>query len=369
MERRVAAASSILLSFCLLLGSCSEVSEAENQTEFREQDEAPILPKMPVAVAEVRREDVTETLDLTGTVRPWDAFSISSEIMGTVVAIHCDEGDWIAKGDLLLELDRRKLELQLKSRKADLQRAQVELEFASKRLQRGNALLAKGAISQSDVDTLDEGVELAISKVEVSKLAVESTEEDLLDTRIFAPTAGQISRRHVSLGEAVNPAAVLFELIQLQPIKVITEITEPYLADVRTAQKVDLEFDAFPGKPFSGSVYKVQPVANVDSGAFPLEIRLPNQDQRLQAGMIARVRLRGKVFDEVLVVPLESVVNTQGKNYVFVVTGGLAYRKLVEVKERVGNLAIVDADLEPGQRVVVRGNTNLTDGTPVELDV
>jgi membrane fusion protein (multidrug efflux system) len=368
MVKRVTVAASILLTFALLFGSCSE-GEPVGQVPPDETVSAPVVLKMPVDVAEVRREDVTETLELTGTVKPWDDFSVSSEIMGTVVAVHGDEGDWVAKGDLLLELDRRKLELQLKSRKADLKRSEVELGFARKRLERGNALLEKGAISQSDVDTLDEGVELAVSMVEVSKLAVESTEEDLLDTKIYAPAEGQISRRHVSLGETINPAAMLFELIQLQPIKVVTEITEPYLAEVTSAQKVDLQFDAFPAEAFSGSVYKIQPVASVESGSFPLEIRISNQLRRLQAGMIARIQLRGKVFDQVLVVPLESVVNSQGEDYVFVVVEGLAHKRVVDVQERVGGLAIVDADLEPGQKVVIRGNINLTDGTPVELDV
>ena len=100
-----------------------------------------------------------------------------------------------------------------------------------------------------------------------------------------------------------------------------------------------------------------------------MAIRVGNARRRLQAGMIARVSLRGKVFTDALVVPLESVVNLDGENFVFVVSEGRAQRREISVRERIGDRAIVDADLAPGEKVVIRGNSNLTDGTPIELIV
>ncbi|MGW8181183.1 MAG: efflux RND transporter periplasmic adaptor subunit [bacterium] len=320
-------------------------------------------------MAAVKVEDVTETLELTGTVEPWDEFSISSEIRGTVVTIHRDEGDWVKKGDLLLELDKSKLELQLKTRKADLRRAEVELDFSRKRLDRAQALLEKGAISQSDVDNLEEQVNLSDSSLEMARLAIESVEEDLTDTQLFAPATGQISHRFVSLGATVNPAAVLFNLIQLEPIKVLTEITEPYIAEIRAGQPVELQFDAFKDEKFVGRVHKIQPVATAESRAFPLEISLGNSRRRIQAGMVARISLRGKVYANALVVPLESVVNVEGNDFVFVVEEGRAHRRPIGIQERIGDWAIIDAGVAPGEKVVIRGSSNLTDGTQVELIV
>jgi len=359
----------LILSIPVFQGSCTTSSEVEAGLEEASSLEPVAVPKMPVRVAEVQRENLTDTLELTGMVKPWDEFSVSSEIMGTVVAIHREEGDWVSKGDLLLELDRKKLELQLRSRKADLRRGEVELEFARKHLERAQTLLEKGAISESDVDELEERVSLAESSIELSKLAVDSVEENLEDTQLFSPATGQVSRRLVSLGETVNPASVLFRLIQLEPIKVLTEITEPYLVNIRPSQQVQIRFDAFRDEPFVGLVHKIQPVATVESGAFPLEIRLGNARRRLQSGMIARISLTGKVFVDALVIPLESVVNNEGMNFVFVVDEGRAHRRPIKIQERIGDRAIVEADLAPGEKVVIRGNSNLTDGTPVELVV
>jgi len=359
----------LMSTFPVFQGSCSRPPEDEHGPEETISLEPVAVTKMPVQVVEVQRESLTETLDLTGMVKPWDEFSVSSEIMGSVQTIYKEEGDWVSKGDLLLELDRSKLELRLRSRKADLRRAEVELEFARKDFERAQALLEKGAISESDVDELEERVSLAESSIELSKLAIDSVEEDLQDTQLFSPATGQVSRRLVSLGETVNPASVLFRLIQLEPIKVLTEITEPYLANIRPSQQVQIRFDAFRDEPFVGRVHKIQPVATAESGAFPLEIRLGNARRRLQSGMIARISLTGKVFVDALVIPLESVVNSEGMNFVFVVDEGRAHRRPVKIQERIGDRAIVDADLAPGEKVVIRGNSNLTDGTPVELVV
>ena len=155
----------------------------------------------------------------------------------------------------------------------------------------------------------------------------------------------------------------------MDPVKVMTEITEPYLAEIRPRQQVQLRFDAFQDEELVGRVHKIQPVAAAESGSFPLEIRIGNPRRRFQAGMIARITLRGKVFSDALVVPLESVVNAEGEDYVFVVDQGRAHRRVVDIQERIGTRAIVDANLSPGDKVVIRGTSNLTDGTPVELIV
>ena len=83
--------------------------------------------------------------------------------------------------------------------------------------------------------------------------------------------------------------------------------------------------------------------------------------------MISRVTLRGKTFAQVLLVPLEAVLNAEGQDYVFVVEDKVARRKEVRVRERVSGMAVIEAELSAGQEVVVQGNSNLTDGTPVEI--
>jgi len=322
---------------------------------------------IPVQVVEIVEGDLSEILDLTGTVEPWDDFSVTAEIAGRVQTLHIDEGDWVETGDLLIELDRVQRELELRSRQARLKQSEVELEYARKRHARAEALLEKGAISQSEVDTLSERVRLTASGVEMARVAIESMQEELRDTSVYAPAPGQVSERRVSVGEVVNSSSPLFTIIQLDPVKVLTEISEPFLQEVTPGERVRLTFDAFGGASFQGIIHRIHPVANPQSGAFPVEIRLANPDRRFLPGMVVRISLKGRTFVNAIQVPLESIVNAQGRDHIFVVENGTAHRREVVVKERIEGKAVIEGDVSPGEAVVIRGNRNITDGTAVEL--
>lgn len=328
----------------------------------------PAPNKIPVRVVELRRDDVSEFLDLTGTAQPWELFEVSSEIPGRVVKIHADQGDWVKRGAPLLELDREKREIELQSRQANLARNQVELEFARKRLKRGRALLDKGAISESEVDTLEQAVQVSETTVRMSEIAIDSIREEIEDTRIHSPVAGQISRRGVSLGETVNPAATLFEIIQIHPLKVLTEIPEPYLHQVRPGQTARMVFEAVsPEAEMRGRIHFIHPVANPQSGSFPTEIRMENPAGRFQPGMVARVQIEAGTYRQALVAPLDAVVELQGETVVYVVVDGKARRRTVQISKRLGSQAILSGEVGEGDLLVVEGNTNVTDGAEVEV--
>lgn len=358
-------------SICLLLGLTAAGCSSGSADAPESSPAAPAFGSeersVPVTVASVQVGSLSEILELTGTVQPWDTYSVTTEVSGRVEEIHVQEGDWIEEGQVLLELDRTKRELELRTRRAQLEQGMVELDFARKRLARADALLQRGAISQSEVDTLNERVKVAQAGVEVAELAIESMEEDLNDTLVTSPVAGQITSRFVSIGEVVGPMAQLFTVLELNPVKVLTEITEPYLLEITAGQGVRIRFDAIGQDVFTGIVHRIHPVANAQSSAFPLEISLRNGLRQLLPGMVARIELKGKVFREVTHVPLEAVVNSEGSNLLYVVRDGKAHRQEVEVVERLDGRAIVEGQLTEGESVVVQGNRNLTDLTPVEV--
>ncbi len=362
-----------LLAVASLMGCASTSAREEDASAESPDPTAPIQnlavakTRIPVRVVEVTREDVTETLDLTGTARPWEEFQIAPEVSGRLSAIHAEEGQWVRRGELLAELDRDKRLIELESRQASLARYNVELEFARKRLARGRALLQKGAISEAEVDTLEQAVQVAETIVRTGEISIDSILEELEDTRILAPADSRVSRRHVSLGEMVNSSERLFTLILVDPLKVVTELPEPYLHRIRPGQKAQLVFEAVSDEVLTGTVHLIQAVANPQSGAFPTEIRLSNVRKRLQPGMVARVHLAGSTLRDALLIPLDALVDLDGRSFVYRVEKGIALKVPVRIERRVGWRAAVEGALEPGDRVVTGGNQNLTDDTPVEV--
>ncbi len=359
---------SVLGAGVLLVGcsssSAEEVSPAAVDAPAATQ---PVPRRIPVRVVELVREDVTEELDLTGTARPWDEFEVSAEVSGRISALHVEEGEWVQKGRLMAELDRSKRDLQLEARQADLERTRIDVEFARKRLARGESLLAKGAISQAEVDTLEQAVQVAESAVRLAEIAVDTIREEIEDTRVLAPATGRVSARTVSLGETVSPSGILFRLIQIDPLKIVTEIPEAHLHLIRPGQAVRIVFEALSPQPRRGTVHFIHPVANPSSGAFPTEVRLPNPGRRLQPGMVARVRLETSTLRDALLAPLDALVDLEGRYFVYVVDGEKAVRRPVEVRQRIGARAVLEGDVAEGNEVVTGGNQNLTDGAAVEV--
>lgn len=360
--------SALLLCYPACLDSSAEEAASAPSPARDQSAEGAAKPRrIPVRVGRVVQEDVTQELNLTGTARPWDEFQVSSEIPGRVVRLHAEEGDWVEKGRLLVDLDREKRLLELESRKANLARMEVELEFARKRLARGRSLLAKGAISEAEVDTLEQAVQVAETMVRTATISIDAMQEEIKDTRIVAPASGRVSRRWISVGETVNPAAPLFTLIQIHPLKVVTEIPEAYLHQIRPQQEATLVFEAMSRDELTGTVHFIHPVANSQSGAFPTEIRLPNRGARIQPGMVARVRLSASTIRQALLAPLDALVDLNGQYFVYVVREGVAYRTPVVVETRIGDRAVVSGSVAAGDQVVTGGNQNLVDATPVEV--
>lgn len=320
---------------------------------------------VPVDLATVVREDVTEVFRLTGASELWDEYLISSEIPGKVVAIHSDEGKWTKKGQLLVELDRERREIELEMRKAELARAQTDREFSQKSLQRGRTLRQRGAMSEAEVDQLDQAAQLAESAVRLAEIAIRSMEDELKDTRIYSPVSGQVSIRHVSLGENVTPAGTLFTIIEYDPIKVVTEVSEIDFFSLDRNAPVSLTFDALPDKRFRGTIHRVDAVANSQSGAFQVEVLVANPGHRLRAGMVARLEMQGPRYRQALLAPLDAVVEADGQTYVFAVSEGTAQRRSIRIVKRMGDRAILSGALQAGDQLVTRGNVNLTDGAPV----
>ena len=359
--------------FFLPLAGCSRTTDHQDGSETASGAagiEAAVEPahrRMPVRVESVRRQDVKETVELTGTAEPWDEFIVSPEISGRISRILVEEGDWVETGQVVVELDRELRLLALRSHEASLAKKKVELDFSRRRFERGKSLLSKGAISEENVESLDQIVQIAESEVVLAEIEVATMQEEIEDTSIAVQASGRVASRHVSLGETVTPTNPLFTIIQENPLKVITEIAELLLPQVRKGVRIRLQFDAFQNRQFSAPVHFVHPASNPRSGAFPVELRLPNPGLQVKPGMVARITMPAGVHRDVLVVPLDSLLEDTEGYHLFLIKDGKACKTAVGLERRIGSDTIVTGELSAGDQVVTSGHINLTDGTSVEV--
>jgi len=333
-----------LFLFSIFLGvSCSSTGNDENNKER----------KRPVRVASADIENVSNDLEFTGVVQAYEVAHIAPSMPVRIEKILVDVGDKVSKGQLLVQMDR-----------TQLFQAQVQLKNLEKELSRLDTLLKAGAVTQQNYDQLK--TQYDVAKSNIANLSTQ--------TEIRSSLTGIVTGRYYSDGEmfsmtpgpAGKPAIVTVN--QVQPVKVIINVSERYFPVLQTGQTAEVTSDVFPNRVFNGRVNKLSPVVDRVSGTFSAEIVIDNKDEALRPGMFARVSLNLGQQD-VFLVPALAVLKQSGSDerFVFVVEDQKAVRKTVETGRKFDARIEILSGIKQGQHLVVSGQHNLIQGSEVEV--
>jgi membrane fusion protein (multidrug efflux system) len=236
-------------------------------------------------------------------------------------------------------------------------RAQVDQSEAAVRAARAN--LAQTTVTAEDVNTARAAVRQAEANLRIAR-------EQWRNTRITAPVAGVVTRRQVNLGQSVAPGTPLVELVTLDDLYLEGQVSERDVASVRARMPVSVTVDSLPGKALRGQISEVIPLAQEGSRTFRVRARLPD-DQGLKPGSFARGRVVIRRSSEALWIPKTAVVDRDGQSMVYIVAGGRAGRRPVQLGIATRDAVEVRLGLTPTDRVVTRGAAGLIDGAQVEV--
>jgi membrane fusion protein, multidrug efflux system len=309
----------------------------------------------PIAAAEVRPRDMSRQISLSGTVEPRVSIRLASRATGTLRAVRFEEGERVAQGDLLAELD-------MSEEEAELRRARAQEQEARLAYQRAAALQERGAVSPAEYERAR------------AALGVAESERTLWETRlafgrIEAPRDAVVTARHVEPGEAVQAQETLFELAALDELVIRLGVSELDVVHVREGQPVALRMDAMPDVALEGRVRRVFPTAEAGSRLVPVEVALPEgaSGMGVRAGFLARVNL---VLDEapgVIAVPSSAVGDDDGLHYVYVVRDARLSRRRVELGTTRSDWTEIVSGLEPGEIVLATNPIEMREGQRVTI--
>ncbi len=307
----------------------------------------------PVEVAEVRWHTMADDVESIGTSRAWESVDITAKVSDTVSRIHFQDGDLVEAGDLLVEQTNT-------AEAARLAEARATVSDAERQYQRISSLAERDLVSGSELDAVATNLETAEARLE----GIMANMEDRL---IRAPFSGVLGFREVSEGSMVSPGTLITTLDDISTIRVDFTIPESRLAQLSRELSIRARSVVYPDLVFEGAVTNVG--ARVDPVTRAVRVRadIDNGDMRLRPGMLLNV---GVSLDEseVLVVPEQSVVPSQGQQFVFLVDGeGVARRVEVEVGRRRPGLVEIRSGLEAGQRVVTLGVGQVRPDQPVRI--
>jgi len=336
----------MLATLVLLAAGCKEEIKEENTGDN----------KVPVTVAQSEKKRYAPQLEYTGTAFASREANLGTTLPGRVEKVHYPTGAQVYKGDLLVELS------------AELYaQAMVEVETLRKDFERIERLREKGSVSEQDYDHVKAKYEAAKANARMMKK----------NTEIRAPFSGTIVDYLVEEGEnylfspnlkpGYSMTSGIVQLMNLDHLIVKVDVNEKDLSKVKTGQKAEVVFDAYPNKNTIGEIVRIDHALSTTTRTAKAEIRIKNAEQRFKPGMYASVSLFLPEKESVFV-PLKAIYRQPGtaNDFVFVVGGEKVRRIAVDRLYTMSDLVAVDG-LEAGKTIVLAGKNKLNEGSLIEV--
>ena len=333
----------ILLAAGLALGFTSCGHKAERA-------ESSSLSVAAVHVQTVESKKRVAMEEVVGTVRAKLRSVIEAKVSGKIDKLLVVPGQQVKTGELLAVVDAGEVRARYDQAVALRQQAEADL----KRL----ALLFKQEIlSQAEFDN-------AQAKARVAIAGVTEAETMLGYTKVTAPFAGVIARKHADVGDLATPGKPLLELEDSSALRLEADVPEAIVGRLALGDKLPVRIAAVETE-LEGIVSEIAPAADPNSRTFLVKLDLPNTPG-LRAGQFGRVAMPvGET--SALRVPASAVVQRGQMEIIFVVAGSKAQLRLVKTGKRIGDEVELVSGVEAGEKIVIEGTAGLVDGQPVEV--
>ena len=274
-----AGGESALLLFVLLLAACSKKHGPAYETTV------------------VEKGNISTTVTATGTIEPVTSVEVGTQVSGIVAKIYVDYNSEVKAGQVIAELDRTNLLSTLESQRANLTSAQSAYAYQKANYERYKTLYDKGLISANDFEQARLSYVQDEQQVTTARQSVKRAETDLGYATITSPINGVVLDKAVEEGQTVAASfstPTLFTIAQdLTDMRVIADIDEADIGEVKEGQRVSFTVDAFPNDTFQGQVTQVRQQATTESNVVTYEVVIsaPNADLKLKPGLTANVTI------------------------------------------------------------------------------
>ena len=260
----------------------------------------------------VERRNLVVSASASGAIEPVLTVDVKSKASGEIIGMNVQTGDDVKQDQLLASIDPRIPRNNLAQAQANLQVAQAQLSNAKAQLARSDTLFKAQAITQTEYDGAKLDYANANAGVIRAQSDLENARDRMNDTKLRAPLAGTIITKSVELGTVISSpttdvggGTVLFRMANLDTVQIRALVDETDIGKVSPGLLSTITVDAYPNRPFEGSVLKIEPQATVQQNVtmFNVLVRIPNPSHLLKPGMNTEVEIHVGRRDNVLAVP------------------------------------------------------------------
>ena len=312
-----------------------------------------------VEVVQVRPTDFASTVRVIGAVEALHDVVVSAEEGGVIDRFLAEKGQRLRAGQALAKIDDRVLRAQVAEAEASAKAARDAYE------RRRRLFREEGIGTEAEFVAAEAAAEAAEARAEALRARLERT-------TVRAPVSGVFDARYVDEGEMVGSGDEVGRIIDASRVKVVGGVPERYAADVHVGGRADVTLDLYPGRVFEGEISFVSTAVDPKSRTFEIEILLDNPDNLIKPQMVAGVELPTRALEAVLVVPQDALLRVEDGYQILVVTEADGGELEAEARRAVlgpsaSNAVVIASGLEPGDRVIVRGQQQVDPGDRVRL--
>lgn len=330
-------------------------------------DKVAALP-LAVSIQVVQPGAITQTLTVSGTLLGEDEAVVISETNGKIVHVKAQVGDWLHKGQTIVQVENDLKQVALEQAQAQALAAKTNFEKAKKDLERYEELFKQQITTQSVIENARLAAQAAEAQLKSAEAAVRLAQRHYDDTFIKAPLAGRLADRYVNDAAMVMPGDKIGVVVNSRNMKLKTSVAEHEVAALRAGQAAELFADALPQVRFMGKVISVAQKANHER-TYPVEILAQNdQTESLKSGMFGRATIQVANAQGALVIPSAAVLAENNRSFVYVEENGVAKHVEVQLGLQHGNQVQIISGLAAGARLVVSGQQRLSDRAKVSVE-
>lgn len=307
-----------------------------------------------VQTATVRRGSIPQRVSAPGTLTARRESKIGAELRGRIEQVYVAEGDRVEAGDPIFRIDPAPYEMALRQAVAGADLARAERHQLESDLARARKLRSERVIADQDVERIRTTLEAARARERQAAESVALGRHNLERTTVHAPYAGSIAERLADEGTTalVQPQTIVVVLQETHELEARAAIPESQLALIGEGDEALVHVEGIP-EPIATRVSVVSDTIDPATHTYLVKMRVPNADQRLKAGVFARVELRPEAKPDVLIIPRTAVRNEDGQSRVLVVDDGRARSAPVQIGIVAADFVEILAGVEVGDEVII----------------
>jgi multidrug efflux system membrane fusion protein len=320
----------------------------------------------PITAALVIEKAITETQEFSGRMESIEHVEIRSRVAGYITAVNFQPGGKVKKGQVLFVIDPRPFQAEANRAEAAASSARAKADLARLELTRAEKLLADKAIAQREYDERAAGLKELDANARAALAQYETAKLNLGYTQVTAPIDGRVSKAEITLGNLIDPSAVLTSVVSDDKIYASFDGDESTYLRVGAQEhagkpvKVRIGLASETGFPHEGKLEFVDNKLDAKTGAVRMRAVFANSDNLLVPGLFAKVQIEAgsgaSATSNALLIDERAIGTDQSRKFVYIVgTGNKAEYREVTLGPVADGLRVVRSGLKSGEKIVVNG--------------